>query len=337
MSPHHILVVGVGSIGERHLRCFRSTGRVQLTICEIDAELRQQVALRYGVTEHYAALDEALRNSPKAFDAAVIATPAQLHVPMGTKLAQYGAHILVEKPLSTSLEGVEEMQNIVRKKQLVGMVGYVSRCHPALRAMKKAISRKQFGRPVQIVVVSGQHFPTYRPAYRNIYYTDRATGGGAIQDALTHSLNAGEFLLGPIERVMADCAHQVLEGVEVEDTVHVLTRHGSVLGCYSLNQYQAPNEHQITVICEQGTAQFQFHHHRWKSMLEPGGLWQDELQLDWRERDDIYVTQAKIFLDSIEGKSSPSCTLAEAAQTLQVNLAILRAVERPNWQPVGSS
>src|SRR5262249_15221081 len=82
----------------------------------------------------------------------------------------------------------------------------------------------------------------------------------------------GEWLLGPVERLVADAAHLVLDGVTVEDTVHLLARHGpplltlspdvggegrvrgSVLASYSLNQYQAPNELTLTVICERGTA-----------------------------------------------------------------------------------
>ena len=51
-----------------------------------------------------------------------------------------------------------------------------------------------------------------------------------------------------VERVVADAAHQVLEGVTVEDTVHLLARHGSVMASYSLNQHQAPNEITITVV-----------------------------------------------------------------------------------------
>ena len=112
----------------------------------------------------------------------------------------------------------------------------------------------------------GQHFPFYRPAYRDIYYKDRATGGGAVQDALTHVMNAGQWLVGPIDRLVADVDHQVLAGVSVEDTAHVLSRHDGVMGCYSLNQHQAPNETTINVICTAGTARFESHNSRWRWM-----------------------------------------------------------------------
>src|SRR5215217_6265260 len=99
--------------------------------------------------------------------------------------------------------------------------------------------------------------PFYRPAYRNTYYARRSSGGGAVQDALTHVLNAGQWLVGNIDRVVADAAHLAIEGVDVEDTVHVIARHGDLLASYSLNQHQAPNETMITVVCEGGTARFE--------------------------------------------------------------------------------
>ena len=154
------------------------------------------------------------------------------------------------------MEDIDQLRDILQSRGLVAAVGYDLRAHPLLQEMKKAIASGRFGQPVQIVAACGQHFPTYRPAYPDNHYRDRATGGGAIQDALTHILNASEWLVGPIDRVWADAAHQILDGVDVEDTVHVLTRQGDVLGCYSLNQHQAPSEMTLTVVCRQGTVRF---------------------------------------------------------------------------------
>lgn len=327
MAKHRVLVIGAGSIGERHLRCFAQTARAELSLCEVDAERRRTVADRCRVTRVYAHID-ATTNDRR--EAAVIATPAPLHVSMATQLAEAGTHLLIEKPLSTSLDGIDRLEQLVGKHRLVAAVAYVYRAHPALQAMRRAIADGRFGKPVELVAVAGQHFPTYRPAYRSIYYSDRAGGGGAIQDALTHLVNAGEFLVGPADRVMADAAHQVLDGVAVEDTVHALARHGSVLACYSLNQHQAPNELTITVIGERGTARFEMHNARWRWVSEPGGEWHDEPECS-RERDAMFVAQANAFLDAVEGTSPPLCSLAEGVQTLRVNLAVLAASERPVW------
>ena len=328
---HRILIIGVGSIGERHLRCFQQTGRADVAICEINHDLRKQVADRYGIRDAYADLDAALESE---FDAAVIAVPAHLHVPFALRLAAENKHLFIEKPLSTSLDGVPVLERAVQDRGLVASVGYVWRNHPALKSMRDAVGQGRFGRPVQVVVNTGQHFPTYRPAYREIYYSDRATGGGAIQDSLTHVLNAVEWLVGPTDRVVADADHQVLEGVTVEDTVHAITRHGNVMGVFSLNQHQAPNEFSILVNCTRGSTRFEVHHNRWSWMAEPGGEWNHEPS-DVLERDVLFVRQANAFLDALEGKAEPVCSLDDGVQTLRVTRDILKCIDNPNLlQPV---
>lgn len=334
---HDILIIGVGSIGERHLRCFQQTGRARLSLCEVNAPLRETIAERYAVEHAYADLDDALAHP---HDAAVIATPAPLHVPMARKLAAAGWHLLIEKPLSTSLDGVAELQDAIAKRGVTVAVGYTWRNHPALAAMRAAVQAGRFGKPLEMALVTGQHFPTFRPAYRETYYVRRESGGGAVQDALTHMIDAGQWLLGPIERLAADAAHQALPGVEVEDTVHVIARHGSeqcgqVLASYSLNQHQAPNELTLTLVCSGGTVRCEAHRQRWRWMTEPepAGQWHDEPGGPI-ERDQLYITQAQAFLDAMENKRRPLCTLDEGLQALHANLAVLRAVEIRTWVDV---
>ena len=338
-DPHHVLIVGVGSIGERHVRCFQATGRAEVSIVEINDALRTTISERYGV-RGFASLEAAMADHAAALHqptrrvtAAVIATPANRHLEIATQLAEAGIHLLIEKPLSTSIDGADRLTRIVSQRGLVVGVAYVMRCYPALAAMRDAVLSGRFGKPVEIVAVCGQHFPTYRPAYRDTYYVDRATGGGAIQDALTHVLNAGEWLVGPIERRVADAAHRVLADVTVEDTVHVLTRHGDVLGSYSLNQHQAPNEVTITVICEGGTVRWETHAQRWRWMMRTDELWHDEPH-EPQPRDAAFVTQANRFLDAVEGHTSLLCSLDDGVQTLRVNLAALASVDHGCWQTI---
>jgi predicted dehydrogenase len=325
-----VLVVGVGSIGERHARCFQITGRARVSICELNTNLRGEVARRYGIERVFADVDTALA---EPHDAAVIAVPANHHIDVASRALQLGLHVLIEKPLSVSLEGVDEIVRIASERRRVVAIGYVHRANPSLAEMRNAIFSGQFGRPLQLVAVTGQHFPTYRPAYRSTYFANRATGGGAIQDALTHILNAGEWLVGPIDRLVADAEHKALEDVTVEDAVHVLARHGNVLASYSLNQFQAPNEFMITVVCERGTARFESHKQRWRYMLRPDEEWHDELAAKL-QRDALFVSQAESFLDAIDGRGNVLCTLEEGVQTLRVNLAALKSVESRSWQEV---
>lgn len=325
--PRRVAVVGVGSIGERHVRCFAATGRAEVVACEVNPDLRRAVADRYGLARTYHTLDAALADG---IDAAVIATPAHLHVQLAAAAIRAGVAVLVEKPLSTTPDGVADLCRAAVGRGVPVAVAYVYRVHPVLAAMRAAIRSGRFGEPVQVVAACGQHFPLYRPAYREIYYGDRATGGGAVQDALTHILNAGEWLVGPVSAVAADIGHLVLDGVDVEDTAHVIARHDAVMGCYSLNQHQAPNEVTITVVSRHGTARFESHANRWRWVVEPGGPWTDE-PAPPLERDTLFTAQANAFLDTLDGRAEPLCSLVEGAQTLRVNLAVLAAADGRRW------
>ena len=66
-----ILIIGGGSIGERHLRCFLRTGRAEVALCDVNESLRSGVAARYNVAQTFASLSDALKAT---FDAAVICT-----------------------------------------------------------------------------------------------------------------------------------------------------------------------------------------------------------------------------------------------------------------------
>jgi predicted dehydrogenase len=239
--------------------------------------------------------------------------------------------VLIEKPLSVALAGAEELLELAQSRQVTAAVAYVYRAHPALQAMRQVLLSGRFGPAVQVVAVFGQHFPFYRPAYRDIYYRDRATGGGAIQDALTHVINAAQWLVGPVTELTADAAHQVLDGVSVEDTVHVIARHTQLMASYSLNQHQCANEGTLTVICEQGMVRYEAHRGRWLWAEHPEAPWHEEPTVPL-ERDELFRRQADAFLDAVEGKSPPLCDLSEGLQTLQVNLAALRSTHTRRWE-----
>src|SRR5262245_30733004 len=194
MPRHRVVVIGVGSIGERHVRCFQATGRADIMLVETRDVLAGEVSRRYGVPA-FSDLAAALARRPTA---AIIATPAPLHVPQASQLVEAGLHVLIEKPLSVSLDGVSHLRELVSERHVTAGLAYVYRAFPVLAAMRQALKSGRFGAPLEVIATGGQHFPTYRPAYRETYYVDRKTGGGAIQDALTHVINLGEWFVGPV-------------------------------------------------------------------------------------------------------------------------------------------
>lgn len=321
-SKIKLLVVGVGSIGERHVRCFQATERAEVAICEPNASLRGEIDERYRVADSHGDLEQALRE--KGFDGVVLCTPAHLHVAMAAKALTAGASVLIEKPLGTSLAGTEDLLHLRDEKKLTVGIAYVLRLVPALRQARAYLRKNILGKPLHAAVVAGQHFPTYRPAYRDTYYTRHQSGGGAIQDALTHLVHNVEWLLGPTESLFCDASHQMLEGVEVEDTVNVAARNSGVPVSYALNQFQAPNESYLWIHCENGSIKVELRKNRWGFLLRRDDDW------TWhhapvKDRDEMFTTQATAFLDAMEGKENDLSSLEEGIQTLKFNLAALES------------
>jgi predicted dehydrogenase len=321
---HNILIVGCGSIGERHLRCFQKTGRAVVSLCEANAALRERIAKLYEVAS-FPDLAAALAGS--RFDGFVIATPAHTHLDLARIGLEHGAGLLIEKPLDTALDKALAFRDEARQAGRFLGVAYVYHFMPWIRAARRVLQSGELGRPLHVGVLAGQHFPTFRPAYREIYYARHETGGGAIQDALTHLANAVEWLVGPTTALSCDAAHQLLDGVAVEDTVNVSARNGDVLVSYAINQFQAPNESLIQVHCERGSLKIEGHRQRAGVFRRAAAEW------EWQtagplERDDLFIAQANAFLDALEGKATDLCTLDEALQTLKFNLAALESARR---------
>lgn len=332
----NILIVGLGSIGERHLRCFQATGRAVVSACDTNEPVRKKLRQQPGVMV-YDGLDVALSDPDNKPHAAVVATPPNRHVLVASTLAEAGIPMLIENPLSTSLDGVSRLAGVVRQKSLLAVVGYQFRLHPALIAMREALVSGRFGKPYQLVASSGQHLPSLRRSYKKTSYADRAAGGGAIQGPVAHLVNVCEWLIGPSEKVMVDAGHQALEGVTVEDTVHLLSRHSSVMCSITLNQHQMASETTITVSAEQGLVRFESHRDRWRWLAYPGDSWHDET-VPPQPRDGLLQLQADLFIKALDDQAtyaqpgSPLCSLDEGVQTLKASLAALSLAREAPWR-----
>ncbi len=201
---------------------------------------------------------------------------------------------------------------------------------PFLEQARDFLLSGTFGPVRHVTSCSGQNFPSLRPAhsapYFQTYYRDRKTGGGAIQDAMTHVANWVESVIGPTESVVCDCAHLVLPAVTVEDTVNLSARHGDILVNYTLNQFQAPNEAFLQFNAVEGSVRIEFHRQRWGTfgLGDAAWIWREGAALD---RDAHFVSQAQRFLDQIEGKPARLCSLQAGLQTLRFNLAAIASAE----------
>lgn len=325
----NVLIIGAGGIGERHLRCFQRIGAGLVGIVEANPERLASVSARYGCPA-FSAWAEAEKKGP--WNIGVIATPAPAHVSLAVELLKSGLDVLIEKPLAVSLQGLDELQALEKSRTV--RVAYVYRHIEPVMELKRRLESGQLGRPLSALVTCGEDFSLARPDYARLYYARHETGGGAIQDVLTHFTNAMDWLVGPAQAVQCLSGNRMLKNVFVEDTVCCAIRHAE--GClvnYMVSQGQAPKETSFTVHGEDGTLHADLTAMRIGEFRRGGKEW-EWIRFEPCERDHFYDSQAADFLAACNGINGRSCSLDEAIHSLKVNLAALESSRSGNLIPI---
>ncbi|MDH7568632.1 MAG: Gfo/Idh/MocA family oxidoreductase [Armatimonadota bacterium] len=315
---HDVLVVGGGSIGERHIRCFLATGRARVATCEARSDRLAELARNYPLTAAYPAWEEV---PLERFGVVVVCTPAPLHEAMFLRALDAGAHVLCEKPLALDPSAAQRMADAAARASRVTGTAYVYRSMATLAHLKARLEHGEVGRVRHVLGVMGQDFPRYRPAYADVYYRSHETGGGALQDALTHVVNYVQWCVGLETHVCCQADHLVLPRVDVEDTVALtLRRPGEWLASLTLNQFQKNNDIQLDFAGETGTLRYDFRRAQLGLCRGEEWLWSEPYRA---QRDDYFQAQAGRFLDAVEGKGPFPCSVAEGAETVRTIAAAL--------------
>ena len=324
MQMKDVLIVGTGGIGTRHVRCFLNTERCTVSVCESRTGQLEKIKEEYSIKS---AFKDFSGVDLKEFNGVVICTPAHLHIPMAQRCAQEGVPVLIEKPLSLNLDGIEQLKATVRQKGIVAGVAYVLRHCKGVAILKQRLQQGQIGEVKMVTCVAGQEFPRYRPDYRQIYYAKKATGGGCILDALSHLINLVEMFLGKEKQVYAIYDRLELTGVECEDSAALISRfqEGQIVS-FAINQFQKPNVTLLQFIGTQGNLIWDSTGKEVRFCDSDENVWRVEKYEE--ERDEQFIAQANNFLDAIEGTCQIACTLEEAEQTLRVCLAALESDEK---------
>lgn len=196
-----IYVVGLGSVGRRHLANARALGH--------DAEGGR--------------LDGAERFEPTAI---VIATPTSAHLEGLLWAVDRGVHAFVEKPLASSSAGLAEQLAAAEHAGLTVAVGYNLRFHPAVEVIANAVRGGRIGRVLSVRAEVGQYLPDWHPDedYRGSYAARSELGGGALL-TLSHELDCVRWIAGEVEDVRGLAARVSSLELDVDDVAELVCRH----------------------------------------------------------------------------------------------------------------
>ena len=153
MDKVRIGIIGVGYLGTQHARILSYLEGAELKgVADIDLKKSMIIGNRHGVSYYQNFVDML-----EEIDAAIVAAPTSEHYSITEKLLKEGKSVLVEKPMTDTVEQAEELVDLAKQNQLVLQVGHLERFNPAVEALQDLISEPKF-----IEVRYSQHEPMLR-------------------------------------------------------------------------------------------------------------------------------------------------------------------------------
>lgn len=313
-----ILLIGFGSIGRRHLRNLQSVGQSDIIVYRTGhSTLPDNDLLNVQITTD---IYKTLAYNPTA---AIIANPTALHIQSALIAAKTGCHLLLEKPISHNMDGVEELLKIVRIQNLVVLVGFQFRFHLGLQQIKNLLDNGAIGQVVSVQAQWGEYLPSWHPweDYRKSY-SARADLGGGVLATLCHPFDYLRWLIGEVTAVSAMLGYQGGLEISVEDTADVqLLFNNGAIGYVHLDYVQRPSSHWLRIIGQQGTLYWDNADGNVHFYSAQRGQWEIlEIPKDF-ERNFMFVREIEHFLACIAGTEYPICTLQDGIRVLQITLA----------------
>ena len=320
-----ILVVGCGSIGERHIRNLKMLSIDKIIACDTNPERLALIKDKYDVQETYTELQKAIN---QGIDAVLVCTPPSTHIPIALKAIDYKAHVFIEKPMSNNLDGVDELIKNASKNGLIICVGYNFRFHQGLKLLKKMVDRGEIGKILSARAEFGQYLPDWRPwqDYRQSYTSKKELGGVIILDG-SHEIDYMRWLLGDVEQLFCFAGKISSLEVETEDVAGILIKFksGAIIGEIHLDFVRHDYSRTCEIIGEKGTIKWSYQDRFVKVYSMDAKRWKRfNIKAD---PNDMYVQEMQHFINCVKIGEKPLIDGEEGRKTLEIALLAKKSAE----------
>jgi len=335
-----ILIVGLGSIGQRHARSLR---RLLGTDAELIAFRQRKAALEitdtlearptedleaiYGITSYHS-LDQALAQRPVA---TLVCTPNHLHMPVALAAAKAGSHLFIEKPVSHTLAGLDALEEEVDQRGLSCLVGYHLRFHPGLQKLQELRLAGAFGQILSCSFDFGEHMPFWHryEDYAETFMAREEEGGGVVMTQI-HDIDAIFSLFGRPERVYATGGRSGTLRMDAEDHATAVLDYELPSGSFSvvLNQdcLRYPPVRKYSIRGTKGCAEWDYYRNV-VTLTEFDQAARVVYSDDALERSSLFLTEMEHFLNCIEGREHPVVPLSEGVESLRIALTVKQSLK----------
>jgi len=325
------LVVGTGSIGQRHSRNLLALGHDVLA-WDVDPVRLRELAVT-GRVEVISSLEEGFG---AGVTAALICTPPSTHVKVALGAVRAGLDVLVEKPIAHSSDGVRVLLDEAKRRERMVMVGFNLRFLPSLRRVKELLDNKCVGEVLSVRAEFGSYLPDWRPGrdYRDNYAVRAELGGGILLDAI-HELDYLGWLLGEVAEVICTAEHRSALAGDTEDLAEITLRFRSgVLAQVHLDYLQRVYRRNLQVIGDRGVILWDYPGHSVTVQGPQGETVRDDLSAVEADSNRMYMDELAHFVECVTRRNTPLVDGREALRSLRIVETAKRSSRERRWVSV---
>lgn len=325
MAAFQFVVIGGGSIGKRHARNLMSLGHSQITIIETDsAQARALTEAGFSVEP-----DLTAAFAPH-IDAVLVCSPSIFHLEHTRAAIDAGKHVFVEKPLATSMDGVDDLVTAAEEAGLVAMVGFNMRFRDGFLRAKSLLESGGIGKPLAARANASFYLPHYHPDkdYRTRYQAQKNLGGGVVLDDI-HELDYLSALFGPVTKVFAVVQRLSHLEMDVEDFAAITLWHQSgVITQLQLDFLQHVYRRALEVTGSQATLTLDHNSGEIRVYGPQPDAYRVMPQVMGVEVNQMYVDEMAHFVDCVAGRAQPIADLSVGRDALRVAMAVYESGRR---------
>lgn len=311
------LICGMGSIGLRHLRNLKALGYKDIIVYSSGKSVMPGVEDEIGQFKIYNSLPSALKQKP---DVCMITNPSSLHVPVAILAANAGCHLYIEKPLSNTLEHLDQLQEIVNHKKLITFITYQFRFHPHIKLLKKILTEMQdeYGRPLYVTAEWSEYLPDWHPweDYKQGYSARKDLGGGVLLTQI-HPLNYLNYIFGTIKKIQINKIASESLGIEVDDIADLMINfNDGMCGHIHIDFIQKPRVHTMKIVTSKGRFEWDCHEN---TLIFIGNDGRENIFKNENfDRNDMFVDMLRDFISCVNLKQKTKFNLDEAIAELEL-------------------
>ncbi len=293
-----VLVVGAGSIGERHIEILLNEGFSNIYVLRRKKSKNFRNLFKPDIT----IITSWNSISTINFTFAIIANPSSLHMRSAISCLNRGMHVLVEKPLSNNLKSFRELKRIVKQKKLLVYVGYMMRFHPLIKKIDKFILKKTYGDVVSIESKWAEYLPDWHPweDYKDSYASIKSLGGGAAL-TLSHDIDLVKYLSkSQVKKSYGIKNHINLLGIDVEGAVDIIINYkNGITSNSNLSFHQKNKERFLKILFEKAQVFINFETNLMKVYINRTKKITTHKVKNF-DRNNLFIDQFRNFINIIE-------------------------------------